>query len=139
VAYRIYQFQKQFCKDLALKKTFSDFFSRDYHTLVVKYIDDTAGTFLPNFPNYYIVEQLYRHEFERLPPLCSEFVQHLHKYINQVLLRLFDETFCCNFPQLTIRLKEIIEKLVDVAAEQCRVRVQEILQMEERIFTLNHY
>ncbi|CAF1324971.1 unnamed protein product [Rotaria magnacalcarata] len=87
IAYHFYQLQRNFQTEA--KNLFADFFSSQYHEIVLREINRTAGVSLPNFPSYQIIQ------------LSSK-------------------------------------KLSD-AKNVVLERVQEMLAMERRVFTLNHY
>ncbi|UJR16782.1 hypothetical protein I4U23_003681 [Adineta vaga] len=63
----------------------------------------------------------------------------MHDYMSQSLLRLFELAFNKNYPRLNERLKEIIVKQLNDVKEKLLEHVLEILDMERRVFTLNHY
>ena len=137
IAYQIYRLQRTFQKKL--QKSFSAFFSGQYHKRVLLEIDRTAGVSLPNFPSYQIIVALFRKELLKMPPCCHELVDGMHEYMFQCLLRLFEQAFNNEYPRLKERLKDFIINQLSKAKDAVSERVEEILDMERRVFTLNHY
>ncbi|CAF1619586.1 unnamed protein product [Rotaria sp. Silwood1] len=137
IAYHIYQLQRKFQNEC--RQSFPDFFSSKYHKIVLREIDRTAGVSLPNFPSYQIIVGLFRKELQKLPHCCHALVKQMHEYMSQCLLQLFEQAFNNDYPRLKERLKEIIIKRLDDVQEVLMERVNGILDMEKRVFTLNHY
>lgn len=135
IAYHLHKFQKQFQQDLVHK--FSNFFSTEYLKRVIKAIDDATGVALPNFPSFQIIEYLYREELEKLPPVCNLLVKTICNYIRESLLKLVSQIFDNEYPRLIHRLNEIIREQVNQAEQQAKIRIEEILEMEYRIFTMS--
>ncbi|CAF1930491.1 unnamed protein product [Rotaria magnacalcarata] len=103
IAYHFYQLQRNFQTEA--KNLFADFFSSQYHEIVLREINRTAGVSLPNFPSYQIIVGLFRKELQKFPDCCYVLVEQIHDDAKNVVLE----------------------------------RVQEMLAMERRVFTLNHY
>ncbi|CAF1251410.1 unnamed protein product [Rotaria sp. Silwood1] len=101
-------------------------------------IDYATGVSLPNFQSFKIIESLFREELARLPTICSSLVKNIHDYLNIILLKIYHQTFDQEYPRLIQRLKEVIIGKIDAAEERTIERVQEILDMEKRLFTLSH-
>ncbi|CAF1456934.1 unnamed protein product [Rotaria sordida] len=137
IAYHIYQLQRKFHNEC--RKSFTNFFSSQYHKIVLREIDRTAGVSLPNFPSYQIIVGLFRKELQKLPHCCYALVEEIHEYMSQCLLQLFEKAFNNEYPRLKERLKEVIIKQLNEVKEVVSERVLEILNMERRVFTLNHY
>jgi hypothetical protein len=137
IAYHIYRLQRKFQREC--KKSFTNFFSNQYHKIVLREIDRTAGVSLPNFPSYQIIVGLFRKELHKLPQCCHKLVEQIHEYMIQCLIRLFEQAFNNDLPRLKERLKELIIKRLNEVKEVLLERALEILDMERRVFTLNHY
>ncbi|CAF0713302.1 unnamed protein product [Adineta steineri] len=137
IAYHIYHLQLEFQKEC--KNSFTNFFSSNYHKIVLREIDRTAGVSLPNFPSYQIIVGLFRKELQKLPGCCHELVGKIHEYMSKCLLRLFDDAFSNDYRRLKDRLKEVVIKQLNDVKEKLSERVLEILDTERRVFTLNHY
>ncbi|CAF1440165.1 unnamed protein product [Rotaria sordida] len=137
IAYHIYQLQRKFQNEC--RKSFTNFFSNQYHKIVLREIDRTAGVSLPNFPSYQIIVGLFRKELQKLPHCCYALVEGIHEYMSQCLLQSFEKAFNNEYPRLKERLKEVIIKQLNEVKEVVFERVLEILNMERRVFTLNHY
>jgi transcription-repair coupling factor (superfamily II helicase) len=136
IAYHIYKFQQQFQQDIIAK--FSDFLAIEYKKRVIRAIDDTAGVSLPNFPSFQIIEHLFHEEFERLPDVCYSLLKTIFDYIQENLLKLFDDIFEKDYPRLIQRLREVIIKQVNEAEKRTKERIREMLDMEYRLFTLSN-
>ncbi|CAF3515208.1 unnamed protein product [Rotaria sp. Silwood1] len=93
-----------------LRNCFKKFFTSEYRTIVLKLLEENAGVALPNFPSFSIIEQLY----------------------------LFTEETSYKY-QLTHRLTDIILRTIDESEERCSNDIKKMLEIEERVFTLNHY
>ncbi|CAF0878005.1 unnamed protein product [Adineta ricciae] len=137
IAYYIYQIQRKFQDDC--RESFTNFFSPQYHKTVLREIDRAAGISLPNFPSYQIIVGLFRKELQKLPECCRNAVEQMHEYTNRCLLQLFDQAFSNDYPRLKQRLKDTIGKELSDKKEKLQERVEEILDTERRVFTLNHY
>ena len=137
IAYHIHHLQRTF--QSGCRKVFTNFFSSQYHKIVLREIDRTAGVSLPNFPSYQIIVGLFRKELQKLPICCHNLVEQIHEYMSQCLLRLFEVAFNNDYPRLKERLKEVIIKRLNEVREVLLERAQEILDTERRVFTLNHY
>jgi hypothetical protein len=135
LAYHVYNCQRQFQAELS--ESFSNFLSAEYYKLVLQAIDDAAGVTLPNFPSYQIIEQLFRAELIRLPKICFSVVERMRNYLKDSLMRIFYQTFDGQYVRLIERLKDVIIKQIDAAEDRTNERVQETLEMEYRVFTLN--
>ena len=136
IAYHVYRFQRKFQDELS--RSFSNFFSADYYKLVLQAIDDAAGVSLPNFPSYQIIERLFRAELERLPKICFTLIERIRDYLKKSLLRILEQTFDSQYVRLLERLKDVLIKQIDAADDRANERINEILEMEIRIFTMNH-
>jgi hypothetical protein len=135
IAYHVFNYQRQFKNELT--GSFSNFFSDDYRKLVLQAINDAAGVSLPNFPSYQIIERLFRAELQRLPQICLNLIERIRNYLKESLLRIFSQTFDPQHVRLLERLKDLIIKQIDAAEDRTNERVDEILQMESRVFTIN--
>ncbi|CAF5007482.1 unnamed protein product, partial [Rotaria sp. Silwood1] len=83
-------------------------------------------------------QEALRNKLARLPTICSSLVKNIHDYLNIILLKIYHQTFDQEYPRLIQRLKEVIIGKIDAAEERTIERVQEILDMEKRLFTLSH-
>ncbi|CAF1057239.1 unnamed protein product [Rotaria sordida] len=135
IAYHLYKFQQKFQEILC--NSFSNFSSDDYKKLTMIKIDYATGVSLPNFQSFKIIESSFREELSRLPKICFSLVKDIHDYLNKILLKIYYQTFDQEYPRLIQRLKEVIIEKIDEAEDRTIERVQEILDMEKRLFTLN--
>ncbi|CAF3955176.1 unnamed protein product [Adineta steineri] len=137
IGYHIYRLQRTFQDEC--RRSFTDFFSNKYHKTVLREIDRTAGISLPNFPSYQIIVGLFRKQLHKMPECCHTVVNRIHEYMSGCLLRLFEQAFNSEYPRLKERLKEMIITRLGEVKDVVLERVEEILDMERRVFTLNHY
>lgn len=135
IAYHLYKFQKQFQRDIVNR--FSNFFSPDYFKHVIKSIDDATGVSLPNFPSFQIIESLYHEELQKLPSICFSLLKTICNYIRENLLLLIIDVFDSDYPRLIHRLNEVIREQVNQAEQRTKIRIEEILEMEDRLFTMS--
>ena len=124
-------FQEQF------RKSFSNFYSTQYYQLILQVIHGAAGVALPNFPSYRIVEQLFRLELQRLPGICTELIANLRLYLKDHLTKICSKMIDAQYFGLIQKLTGLISELSDDAEKRANERVEEILEMEERVFSLN--
>lgn len=137
IAYHIYQLQRQFQTEC--QKSFREFLSTEYQETVLREIDRTTGVTLPNFPNHQIIVGLFRKELQELPKCCRRLVNEMHDYLLECLSRLLELNFRPEFSRLIERLKEIMIKRLDEVEQIVLENVDQSLDMEQRVFTLNHY
>ncbi|UJR29173.1 hypothetical protein I4U23_010387 [Adineta vaga] len=136
IALHIYKFQQQFQQEIAEK--FSNVLTSEYKKHVIKAIEDAAGVSLPNFPSFQIIEQLYRREFVNLNGICYSLLKKTCDYIRDNLTKIFRQIFDKDYPRLSQHLKEVIIQEVDAAEKRATERIEEILNMEYRLFTLSN-
>ncbi|CAF5046573.1 unnamed protein product, partial [Rotaria sp. Silwood1] len=118
IAFQLYNRQKE-CRE-KLHNSFTHFFSSGYQKLVLKLLEENAGVDLPNFPSFSIIERLYRAEQNKFrKPFFAE--ETSYKY------------------QIIHKLTDIIIRAIDESEDQCSNDIKKMLQIEERVFTLNHY
>ena len=138
IAYHIYQSQRRF--QVECTNSYTDFLTDVYHKRVVREIHRTAGVSLPNFSSYQIIVGLFRHELDKLPACCHELAEKMHGYLFKCLIRLFERIFTGDYPRLKEHMKEVIIRELDHAGAISSERINEILEMERRVFSLNdHY
>ncbi len=140
IAYEIHKQQKA-CSE-KFRKLFSDFFSSKYRQIVLKLIDENAGVALPNFPSFSIIERLYRAEQAKFRRPCEELIESCAEYFKQVLIKLLHTAFAeeTNYKNKMLdKLTDIVLRTIDESEEECRNDVNKMLDIEQRVFTLNHY
>jgi hypothetical protein len=140
IAYQIHK-QEKACGE-KFHKLFSDFFSSKYQIIVLKLLDENAGVALPNFPSFSIIERLYRAEHVKFRRPCEDLIDSCTDYFKQVLINLLNKVFTeeTNYKNRMLdKLTDIVLQAIDESEEQCRNDVNKMLDIEQRVFTLNHY
>jgi len=139
IAYQIHKQQKT-CSE-KLHKLFSDCLSQKYQAIVLKLLDENAGVALPNFPSFSIIERLYRAEQAKFHGPCEDLIESFAEYFKQVLIKLLNIAFAQDTSyknKILSKLIDIILRTIDESEEQCRNDVNKMLDIEQRVFTLNH-
>lgn len=140
IAYQIHKQQKA-CSE-KFHKLFSHFFTPKYRSIVLKMLDENAGVALPNFPSFSIIERLYRLEQTKFRGPCEDLIESFAEYFKQILIKLLNKAFTeeTNYKNRMLdKLATIVLRVIDESEEQCRIDVDKMLEMEQRVFTLNHY
>lgn len=140
IAFQIYKRQKA-CSG-KLRNLFSHFFSSKYRDFVLKLLDENAGIALPNFPSFSIIERLYRAEQAKFRGPCEDLIESCSEYFKQVLINLLNKAFAeeINYKnQILSKLTDIILRVIDENQANCTNDLKKMLDMEEHVFTLNHY
>ncbi len=140
IAYHIHKQQKA-CSE-KFHKLFSHFFLPKYLNIVLKLLDENGGVALPNFPSFSIIERLYRAEEAKFRGPCEDLIESFAEYFKQVLIKLLNKAFAeeANYKSRMLdKLINIVLYEIDESEEQCRNDVNKMLDIEQRIFTLNHY
>ena len=140
IAFEIHK-QQKICGE-KIRKLFSDFYSAKYRQIVVKLVEENAGVSLPNFPSFSIIERLYRAEHGKFHKPCEELMESCAEYFKEVLIKLLHQVFAEETAyknKMLGRLTEIVLKTIDNNEEECRKDVKKLLEIEKRVFTLNHY
>jgi hypothetical protein len=140
IAFQLYNRQKQ-CAE-KLNQSFSHFFLPKYRTLVLTLLEENAGVALPNFPSFSIIERLYRGEQSKFRKPCESLIESCAEYSKWVLIKILNQVFAEETSykdQIIHKLSDIIIRAVDESEEQCNNDVKKMLDIEQRVFTLNHY
>ena len=108
----------------------------------MKLLEENAGVALPNFPSFSIIERLYHYEHRNFRQPCEELIQSCVTYLKKVLIQLLHQIF----DQETTYKATMIHKLTDIILheldkndEHCSHDITKMLNIERRVFTLNHY
>jgi len=140
IAYQIYIQQKK-CAEL-IHNSFTSFFTPRYQNLVLKLLQENAGVALPNFPSFSIIERLYRVEHKNFYKPCENFIEETFKYLKCILIKILHDVFSeeTNYKDFMIhKLTDIILHLANETEELCSNDIKKMLDIEQRVFTLNHY
>ncbi|CAF1233065.1 unnamed protein product [Rotaria sordida] len=140
IAFQLYNRQKK-CRE-KLHNPFTHFFTSEYKKVVLKLLEENAGVALPNFPSFSIIERLYRAEQSKFREPCEELIESFTEYLKLILIKILNQVFIeeTNYKyQLIHRLTDIILRTIDESEEKCCNDIKKMLEIEERVFTLNHY
>jgi hypothetical protein len=108
----------------------------------LKLLQENAGVALPNFPSFSIIERLYRAEHKNFYKPCANFIEETFKYLKCILIKLLHDVFSeeTNYKDFMIhKLTDIILYLANETEELCSNDIKKMLDIEQRVFTLNHY
>mgnify|MGYP002377865908 FL=1 len=140
IAYEIHKKHKT-CAE-TIRKLFSNFFSTKYREIILTLLDENAGVALPNFPSFSIIERLYRIEQNKFREPCETLIESNGEYFRRILIQLLNRAFANEISyknQMLDKLVTIVLRTIDECEEQCRNDLDKMLEIEERVFTLNHY
>ncbi|UJR12888.1 hypothetical protein I4U23_017062 [Adineta vaga] len=140
IAFQLYNRQKD-CRN-AINTCFTDFFSTQYQTHVLKLLEENAGVALPNFPSFSIVERLYHLEQNKLIKPCADLVESYVEYLKTILIKILHQIFIEETSykyNLIHKLTDIIMCTLDESYEHCKIDLVRMLEIEQRIFTLDTY
>ena len=138
IAYQLYVRQKR-CSE-RIRKVFSPFFSPEYKRKVMGLLGENAAVALPNFPSFSIIERLYRVEHEKLSEPCEDLIEAFVDYLKDITVEILHDVLADESSykdNIIHKLTDIILRSIDENEEQCRKDVQQMLEMEERVYTLN--
>ncbi|CAF0866737.1 unnamed protein product [Adineta ricciae] len=140
IAFQLHNRQKD-CQN-AIGKCFTNFFSTTYQQLVSKLLEENAGVALPNFPSFSIVERLYSSERNKLKKPCEDLMESYAQYLKTILIKILHEVFVEETSykyNLIHRLTDIIMRSIDASYECCSNDITKMLEIEQRIYTLDFY
>lgn len=140
IAFQLHIKNKAFAKEIS--QSFSQFLTKDYQNYVLALLEENAGVALPNFPSFSIIERLYHHEHRNFREPCEQLIESYATYLKNILIILLSQIFDKEVTykdQLIHKLTDIIFHTLDNSEEQCRRHIIQLLNIERRVFTLNHY
>ncbi|CAF4490647.1 unnamed protein product [Rotaria sp. Silwood2] len=140
IAFQLYNRQKE-CRE-KLHNSFTHFFSSGYQKLVLKLLEENAAVALPNFPSFSIIERLYRAEQSKFRKPCEDLIESYVEYSKAVLIKILNEVFAEETSykdQIIHKLTDLILRAIDESEERCHNDITKMLEIEQRVFTLNHY
>jgi hypothetical protein len=109
---------------------------------VLKLLEENAGVALPNFPSFSVIERLYHYEHRNFHEPCMDLIESYVTYLKQVLINLLNQVFdkeATYKNNMIHKLTDIIFRALDESEEHCNRDITKMLNIERRIFTLNHY
>ncbi|CAF1431581.1 unnamed protein product, partial [Adineta ricciae] len=103
-------------------------------------IDENYGGGLPNFPTSNIVQQLYQPCHKKLEEPCKQLVAYVAKYMVACLEYILKKVLPAEASYkdaLVHEISKIVKATIEKSKEKCLESVQQMLEMEERVFTVN--
>ena len=138
IAYQLYLRQKRFSD--RIQNLFSKSFSTGYKKKVLELLGENAAVALPNFPSFSIIERLYRIEHEKLSEPCEDLIDEFVDYLKDIAVELLHEVLTEETSyrdNLVHKLTDIILHTIDESEDQCRKDVSRLLEIEEKVYTMN--
>jgi hypothetical protein len=106
----------------------------------LKVIEENYGGGLPNFPTSNIIQQLYQPCHRKLEGPCKQLISWVAEYIvrclENILNRVLPEGASYRV-SLGREVSKLIQNLIGKSQEKCLENVQQMLEMEENVFTVN--
>jgi hypothetical protein len=140
IGYQLHSRQKK-CAD-QIHNSFTSFFTTKYRTIVLQLLEENAGVALPNFPSFSIIERLYRIEHKKFNEPCEELIENTFEYLKHVLIKMLNDVFSeeASYKHIMIhKLTDIILNIINENEELCSIDIRKMLDIEQRVFTLNQY
>jgi hypothetical protein len=125
-----------------IQKILSRFSSKNESVRVLQSIEENYGGGLPNFPSSNIIQQLYQPYHKQLEKPCKELVLWVEEYMTRCLAYILETVLPAeaNYKlSLSRELSKIIKSVIENSKAKCMENVQQILEMEEKVFTVNPY
>jgi len=119
---------------------FSKFSAQEHSANAVRSIEQNYGGGLPNFPSTNIVQQLYQPYHKKLEAPCKYLVNWVENYMIRCLEFILDKVLPneATFKlYLGREISKIIRNVIAQSKEKCMENVEQILKMEEKVFTVN--
>lgn len=130
------------CTSKRIEQILSQFSRQDKGKLALKSIEENYGGGLPNFPSSNIIQQIYQPYHYQLEQPCKDLVLWVERYmvlcLEYILARVLPTEVNYREP-LTREISKIIREFIGQSRKRCMENVEQILKMEERVFTVNPY
>ncbi|UJR07356.1 hypothetical protein I4U23_011642 [Adineta vaga] len=123
-----------------IQQILSQFASEKQRGITLKLIEENYGGGLPNFPTFNIIQQLYQPCHKKLERPCKELVVWVEDYITCCLMYILESVLpkeAAYKLSLGQELSKIIKKTIGTSKEKCMEHVQQMLEIEEKVFTVN--
>lgn len=140
IAYHLKMIGK--CTSHEIQQTLSKLHSQDQSAQVLKAIEENYGGGLPNFPSPNIIQQLYQPHYRKLQKPCKDLVIWVEEYMTKCLAYILDKVLPAeaNYKlPLSRELNKIIKGVIENSRAKCMENVEQMLEMEEKVFTVNPY
>ena len=105
-----------------------------------KLIDENYGGGLPNFPSSNIIQQLYQPYHKKLEKPCKSLVNWVEDYISSCLEYILQTVLPAEASfklPLAREISKTIRSVIGKCKEKCMENVDQLLKMEEKVFTVN--
>ena len=125
-----------------IHKILSTFSTQNQSASVLQSIEENYGGGLPNFPSSNIIQQLYQPYHKKLEAPCKSLVVWVEQYMISCLAYILDTVLPAeaNYKvPLTRELNKIIKDVIETSKNKCMENVEQMLQMEEKVFTVHPY
>jgi hypothetical protein len=140
IAYHLKMIGK--CTSEEIQKILSRFSSHKESARVLQSIEDNYGGGLPNFPSSNIIQQLYQPYHTKLEKPCKDLVLWVEEYMIMCLAYILETVLPAEASYklpLSRELNKIIKNVIENSKEKCMENVKQMLEMEEKVFTVNPY
>jgi hypothetical protein len=126
-----------------IHKILSSFSSQSQGAKVLQAIEENYGGGLPNFPSSNIIQQLYQPYHKQLETPCKSMIVWVEQYMTSCLGYMLEIVLPAEASYklpLSRELNKIIKGVIENSKEKCMENVEQMLKMEEKVFTVNpHY
>jgi hypothetical protein len=126
-----------------IHKILSSFSSQNQGAKILQSIEENYGGGLPNFPSSNIIQQLYQPYHKKLETPCKSLVVWVEQYMTSCLAYILETVLPAEASYklpLSRELNKIIKGVIENSKEKCMENVEQMLKMEEKVFTVNpHY
>ena len=140
IAYHLKMIGKWTSKEI--QKILSSFSSQNQGAKMLQSIEENYGGGLPNFPSSNIIQQLYQPYHRKIETPCKSLVVWVEQYMTSCLAYILETVLPVEASYklpLSRELNKIIKGVMEKSKEKCMENVEQMLQMEEKVFTVNPY
>lgn len=116
----------------------SDIMKKDYANKVRSALRKTNGVKLPDIMTQQAFQTLLNEEIEKMRGPTVEMLEDVYAYMTELGSVLVTESFAI-YPHLRDHCQHVIDSMFESSLKLCHERLDELLLMEQDIFTLNHY
>ena len=140
IAYHLKMIEEWTSKEI--QSILSSFSAQNKGAKVLQSIEENYGGGLPNFPSSNIIQQLYLPYHRKLENPCKFLVVWVEQYMSTCLGYILDTIIPAEASYklaLARELNKIIKGVMEHSREKCLENVEQMLRMEEKVFTVNPY
>ncbi|CAM4948963.1 unnamed protein product [Rotaria socialis] len=138
IAYHLKMIGK--CTSAEIKRILSTFSSPNQGTQMLQSIEENYGGGLPNFPSSNIIQQLYQPYHKQLETPCKSLVVWVEQYMTSCLAYILEKVIPAEASYklpLSRELNKVIKGVIENSRVKCMENVEQMLKMEEKVFTVN--